>query len=104
MNERELAELQIRNHYDPTIQYSASPEYLQQLKDMSERDTHYIPRQYIDPEGKKWDVIGKTYFREELDLPRSQRHYSFFVARPTSTGFIHDLIPEAKFDQTKQKE
>lgn len=67
---------------------------------MVERDTLKTPNRYIDSAGTRWAVLGKTFPRDEINLPRDERHYSFLISRPGVGGFIHELISEETFDKS----
>ena len=93
--QREIARTQIRNHEDPNITFVASPEYLRKLRRIAE-PRQSLPHHHVDAEGLKWDILGQVFPRDEINLPRGQRHYSYILSRPShegANGFVYRRVP-----------
>ena len=104
---RSIARTLIANHEDPSIAFVSSPEYLKKLKRIvGTREKPPLPSHYVDAEGLKWDVLGPVFPRDELNLPRGQRHYSYYLSRPShegANGFVYKRVPVGEINGGENK-
>ena len=103
-----IARTLIANHEDPSITFVSSPEYLAKLKRIvSAADrAKPLPSHHVDAEGLKWDVLGPIFPRDEINLPRDQRHYSYFLSRPShegTNGFVYKRVPVGEINAGANK-
>lgn len=102
-----IARTLIANHEDPSITFVSSPEYLARLKRIvgtSEKPPP--PSHHVDAEGLKWEVLGSVFPRDEINLPRDQRHYSYFLSRPShegTNGFVYKRVPVGEINAGANK-
>ena len=91
----EIATTNIKAHEDPNVRFSASPEFLEKLKRIVYKAEagRLTPSHHIDAQGLKWDILGRTFPTDEINLPKEDRHYSFYLSRPANGGFTYRRIP-----------